>query len=92
MRKVFATIAVLAMLVVPAKAEVYPDAGIVSCIDDDGLVTVTEFGGSGNLWQFYCESNDYMVGDVVALLMDDDDTEEVWDDTIVDHRYVGFIF
>lgn len=69
------------------KHEQYPKAGIVTAIDRDAD-TVTFTDGAGLDWSFY-GVEDYMVGDYVAAIMDDNGTENVLDDEIVTVRYAG---
>lgn len=46
------------------------DSDVVTCVDCNG-----------NLWEFYgCE--DWQIGDCVALLMNDNGTEKIFDDKI----------
>lgn len=43
---------------------------------------------NGNLWEFYgCE--DWQLGDIASLLMDDNGTSTIYDDEIVSARYNG---
>ena len=68
-------------------AELYPRTGIVTGIDRDADV-VTWTDGAGLDWSFYgCE--DWMIGDHVAAIMDDNGTATVYDDVIVTARYAG---
>ena len=68
-------------------ADLYPLAGIVTGIDrDTDAVEWTDY--SGNEWSFY-GIEDWMIGDGVAAIMDDNGTENVADDAIVSVRYVG---
>lgn len=65
----------------------YPIAGIVDSIDREND-TVLVVDGAGNVWEFTgCE--DYYLGDVVAFIMNDNGTPEIFDDYIVKARYVG---
>ena len=65
----------------------YPRSGIVTGIDRDADV-VTWTDGAGNDWSFY-GTGDWMIGDGVAALMDDNGTAIVTDDVIVSVRYAG---
>lgn len=43
---------------------------------------------NGNIWEFYgCE--DWAIGDVASLLMNDNGTENIYDDEIMSTRYQG---
>ena len=50
--------------------------------------TVTCEDYNGNLWEF-TECEDWEVGDVAALLMNNNGTENIYDDTIVEVKYCG---
>ena len=50
--------------------------------------TVTCEDYNGNLWEF-TECEDWEVGDIAALLMNNNGTESIYDDTIVEVRYCG---
>ena len=86
MREIIAKI--LIALVLHAGA-LYPMTGIVVEVNyDEDIVSVEDF--NGNIWEFYgCE--DWMEGDVCALLMNDCGTAEVTDDEIVSVRYCGYV-
>ena len=65
----------------------YPLAGTVTGLDQ-GANVVTFTDGAGNDWEFY-GTEDWMIGDGVAALMDDNGTAIVTDDVIVSARYAG---
>ena len=70
-----------------APAGLYPLAGTVTGLDRaEDVVTFTD--GAGNDWEFY-GTEDWMIGDGVAALMDDNRTAIVTDDVIVSVRYAG---
>ena len=70
-----------------APAGLYPLAGTVTWLDRDADV-VEWTDGAGLVWSFYgCD--DWMIGDGVAALMDDNGTAIVTDDVIVTVRYAG---
>ncbi len=67
--------------------EVYPMA--VTVIDvSEALDVVTVRDSNKNLWQFR-GVEDYMVGDVVACIVDTNRTPEIKDDIIIQTRYNG---
>ena len=68
-------------------AGLYPLAGTVTGLDQ-GANVVTFTDGAGNDWEFY-GTEDWMIGDGVAALMDDNGTAIVTDDVIVTVRYAG---
>ena len=70
-----------------ATAHLYAQAGIVTRVDRaEDTVTVTT--QNGHMWEFY-GAEDWMEGDIAALLMDDMGTAEIVDDEIVSVRYCG---
>lgn len=44
---------------------------------------------TGHLWQWYSDAGDYTEGDLVAAIMYDMETDYIYDDIMVDERYVG---
>lgn len=55
---------------------------------DEITDTVTVEDNNGNLWDFFgCE--DWAVGDICSMLMDDNGTTEIYDDIIINTRYDG---
>lgn len=70
-----------------ARTGLYPRSGIVTGIDRDAdVVTFTD--GAGNAWSFY-GTEDWMIGDHVAGIMDDNGTASIYDDVIVSVQYAG---
>lgn len=63
----------------------YPLTTTVTEIEND---TVTVKDSNGNLWSFD-GAEDWCVGDGCALIMHDNSTSEIIDDTIVSTRYQG---
>ena len=69
------------------QSQVYPRTAIVSSIENDAVVVTDSVGFD---WVF-SGSEDYMIGDVVSLVMDDNRTpDSILDDKIVDVLYSGF--
>lgn len=79
---------VIVSSVAAATAEIYPRAGRIVEIDrSEDLVTFVD--GTGLLWEFY-GAEDYEVGDVVACVFWDADTQDIiLDDEILDVQYAG---
>lgn len=67
--------------------DLYPMTGVITDISDD-VVTFEDFNGFR--WVFN-GAEDYFIGDVVAVIMDGRNTPLIFDDTIVDIRYDGWI-
>lgn len=90
MKKFIAVVALFALIVAfsTACAEMYPQTFIVSATDtvQDTLVLID---GTGNEWVWF-GIEDYDVGDIVAVIMDDNDTEIIYDDAIITMRYTEY--
>lgn len=70
------------------ESSVYPKAMVVVAIDrETDIVTLSTC--SGLLYEFYGVL-DYDEGDIVALIMDDNGTENVTDDIIISNQYAGW--
>jgi len=65
----------------------YPACGQIISIEEN-LVIVEDL--SGNAWTF-CGSEDWAIGDIVAMIMDNMNTSTIYDDEIVDIRYCGYL-
>lgn len=60
---------------------------VVELDEENDVVICKDF--NGNLWEFYgCE--DWAIGDIASLLMSDEGTEKIYDDTILSTRYNGY--
>ena len=70
------------------ESSVYPNAMVVVAVDREADI-VTLSTCSGLLYEFY-GVQDYEEGDIVALIMDDNGTEDVRDDIILAHQYCGW--
>jgi hypothetical protein len=70
-----------------AQSHLYPMSGIVTEVNREAD-TVTVTTQNGHMWEFY-GAEDWMEGDVCALMMNDMGTAEVTDDMIVSARYCG---
>lgn len=66
-------------------SHLYPLSTTVTEINND---TVTVEDSNGNLWSFN-GVEDWQVGDGCALIMHDNSTSEIMDDTIISTRYQG---
>ena len=68
-------------------AEVYPNCGVVTELDyQEDIVYFTDF--TGNIWSFY-GIEDWQIGDIVAVIMDDMNTMIIYDDEIIMAVYCG---
>lgn len=80
---------VLTLTAVGAVAELYPAVGVVCELDhENDLIIFEDF--NGNLWAME-GIEDWMIGDIGALIMDDAGTKLIYDDVIVMARYVGYV-
>ena len=67
----------------------YPACGIVIEIDEENdLVMVEDF--NGDIWIFE-GIEDWFIGDICAMMMDDNGTDTIYDDIIVSVRYRGWV-
>lgn len=70
-------------------SHVYPLSGIVTKVDQQkDRVIVTD--AIGNKWEFN-GIEDWQEGDITAMIMYDNRTEEIYDDKIIDIHYIGWI-
>lgn len=66
----------------------YPNVGIVTEVDTESDTVYWSDGN--NKWYFY-GTEDWMVGDGIAVIMSDEGTEEITDDRMVGNpRYINF--
>lgn len=71
-------------------ANLYPTCGIVTeCNIELDIVTFADF--SGNLWSFN-GVGDWIEGDRVAAIMNDNGTPVIYDDEIVSVKYCGWVY
>lgn len=83
---------VLVSIIVINKAnasELYPACGIVVEIDEENnLVMVEDF--NGDIWIFE-GIEDWFIGDICAMMMDNNGTDIIYDDIIISVRCCGWI-
>ena len=66
----------------------YPNVGIVTEVDTE---SDTVYWSDGNDEWFFHGTEDWMVGDGIAVIMSDEGTEEITDDKMVGNpRYISF--
>lgn len=70
------------------KGEVYPDCGVITKIRN-GMVFITM--QNGNVFKFADEAGDWCIGDLVAVMLNDNGTAKVSDDSVVRVKYSGWI-
>ena len=54
-----------------------------------GIYKVTAKDANGYIWRWYDDAPDWYRGDFVAFIMNDNGTKRIYDDKVVDARYVG---
>ena len=87
MKKFFAIITLFILLAVSASAEIYPQTFVVSNIENDVLVLI-DYNENEWIWE---GAEDYTIGDIVAAIMDDNNTITIYDDAVVILRYAGYM-
>lgn len=65
----------------------YPLTTIVVELDKANDIVVCE-DFNGNLWEFY-ETDDWFVGDICSIIMNDNGTDDIRDDVIIYCEKVG---
>lgn len=70
-------------------SHIYPMSGIVTEVNrQEDRVVVTD--SIGNEWEFD-GAEDWHTGDIAAMIMEDNGTEEIYDDEIIDVQYDGWV-
>lgn len=68
---------------------IYPMSGAVTEVNyQENKVIVTD--STGNKWEFD-GAEDWHTGDIAAMIMKDNGTEEIYDDEIIDVQYDGWV-
>lgn len=66
----------------------YPLSTVVECVNGNEI-TAKDF--NGNLWTFTDNTEDWIKGDICSLIMYDNYTDIIYDDTIIKAQYSGFV-
>lgn len=70
-------------------SHVYPLCGIVTEVNyAEDYITIEVF--NGNMWEWE-GTEDWNEGDIAAMIMDDNGTEIIYDDIIMDISYNGWV-
>lgn len=91
MKRIIFTTIILAIFTLSffAHAEIYPTTFIVTNINvDNNLLTLTDF--TGNEW-LYESIEDWFIGDITSAIMDNNNSEHIEDDIIIQLKYEGYI-
>lgn len=89
--KKFVAMMVLCIIMIcsVASAEIYPQAFVVSEVNyEENTILLVDYNGEGWLWKGI---EDYEVGDIIAAIMDDNETETIYDDIIIIIQYAGYM-
>lgn len=89
MKKFLLILFTLVFITSVASAELYPNVGWVCKLDHEHDIFILEDFG-GNLY-VYEGIEDWFLDDIAAMLMDDNGTESIYDDVIVELRYAGYM-
>ena len=76
-----------------SRSTLYPETGIITEViktDVDTYEVVFEVA-NGNMFSFYTDDYDLYVGEIISVLMDNNGTEIVYNDKIIDYKYSGTI-
>ena len=86
----FLVVALMALFLTakPKENILYPDVGLITEISGD---TVKILMQNGNVFEFTAEDGDWFEGDLAAVIMDNNGTEEIEDDKIIQVKYSGWI-
>lgn len=93
MKKTILVTIIAVTLTSPVSATIYPHMGEVVEVTPkvNGEYEVTFEDGVGRSYSWIDNSGDWFIGDFVAVIMDDNETPEtVYDDIVLDARYVGY--
>ena len=97
-KKILTTILAIGLLITSfssgyllSRSTLYPETGIITDVTqtDTGTYEIIFETSNGNIFSFYTDDCDLYVGDLISILMDNNGTEIVYNDTIIDHKYSG---
>ena len=70
-------------------SHIYPMSGIVTEVNrQENKIIITD--SVGNEWEFN-GTDDWHIGDIAAMIMEDNGTEKIYDDEIIDVQYDGWV-
>ena len=69
--------------------QVYGQCGLIMDEPHDGIVEVVL--QNGHIYAFEDDDPDWIVGDLVGIVFDDNGTENITDDIIVSRRNIGYV-
>lgn len=94
MKKAILVTLIAVAISTPVSATIYPHMGeVVEVLPKaNGEYEITFEDGAGRSWSWIDDSGDWLPGDFVATIMDDNGTpRNCYDDRVVDARYVGYV-
>lgn len=91
MKKAIIATLITVTITAPVHGAVYPHMGEVTAVHTKANVyEITFEDGVGRSWSWFDDSGDWFIGDFVAVIMDDNGTLTVYDDSVLDTKYVGY--
>ena len=93
MKKAIIATLIAVAITAPVNAAVYPHMGEVTAVipKANGEYEITFEDGAGRPYSWIDDDGDWFTGDFVAVIMDDNGTPTVYDDSVLDARYVGYV-
>lgn len=88
MKRFILCLAASLLVATTACASLYPETMIVTGVDENEDVLCLETATGEMFYAMGIE--DYCLGDLVSVIMNDMETSSIWDDEIVMLRYSGF--
>lgn len=89
MKKFVAVIILFAILTFSASAEIYPQTFVVSDVDySTDTMVLTDYNGFE--W-IYEGVEDLFIGDIISAIMEDNNTDIIFDDEIIKIRYASYM-
>lgn len=89
MKKIIIITLCIMSIATMAYADIYPTTMIVVELDNQHDIVICE-DFNGNQWAFE-GIEDWCIGDIVSMIMDDMGTESIYNDTIIMVRYSGYM-
>lgn len=89
MKKILLALALVFTLTASVIADMYPSIMIIVDIDKNADEVVCD-DFVGNEWAFY-GAEDYQIGDIISVIMDDNNSKTIYDDEIITTRYTGLV-
>lgn len=89
MKKIIIITLCIMSIATMAYADIYPTTMIVVELDNQHDIVICE-DFNGNQWAFE-GIEDWMIGDIVSMIMEDMGTAQIYDDIIVMTQYSGYM-